>query len=73
MAIGELFGRFNGGGIVREIVQKSGSFEIESSADTDDVGAIFCILLLPGSGGSAKLSVTDKSRRRSGDDLRCPL
>jgi hypothetical protein len=40
VAINELFGRFNGGGIVRVIVQKSGSNEIEMPVDTDDVGAI---------------------------------
>jgi len=40
VAINELFGRFNGGGIVRVIVQKFGSNEIEMPVDTDDVGAI---------------------------------
>jgi hypothetical protein len=40
VAINELFGRFNGRGIVRVIVQKFGSNEIEIPVDTDDVGAI---------------------------------
>jgi hypothetical protein len=40
VAVNELFGRFNSGGIVRVIVQKSGSNEIEMPVDTDDVGAI---------------------------------
>ena len=40
VVINELFGRFNGGGIVRGIVQKFGSNEIEMPVDTDDVGAI---------------------------------
>ena len=40
VVINELFGRFNGGGIVRVIVQKFGSNETERAADTDDVGAI---------------------------------
>jgi hypothetical protein len=68
MAINELFGRFNGGGIVRVIVQKFGSNEIEMCVDTDDVGRdSAAMLLLPRSGGSAKLSVTGKGRRRVGD------
>ena len=40
VGINESFGRFNGGGIVRVIVQKFGSNEIEIPVDTDDVGAI---------------------------------
>ena len=40
MAINELFGRFNGGDIVKVIVQKFGSNKIEMCVDTDDVGAI---------------------------------
>src|ERR1700694_4974943 len=39
-AINELFGRLNGGGIVKVIVQKFGSNDIERRVDTDDVGAI---------------------------------
>lgn len=39
VAINELFGRFDGGGIVRVIVQKFGSNGIERPVDTDDVGA----------------------------------
>jgi len=40
VVINELFGRFNGGGIVRVIVQKFGSNGIEMPVDADDVGAI---------------------------------
>jgi hypothetical protein len=40
VAINELFGRFDGGGIVRVIVQKFGSNGIERPVDADDVGAI---------------------------------
>ena len=40
MSANELFDRFNGGGIVRVIVQEFGSNEIEGPADADDVGAI---------------------------------
>jgi hypothetical protein len=40
VALSELFGRFNGGGIVRVIVQESGYNGIELPVDADDVGAI---------------------------------
>jgi hypothetical protein len=40
VAVNELFDRFNGGGIVRVIVQKFRSNGIERRVDTDDVGAI---------------------------------
>ena len=36
----ELFGRLDGGGIIRVVVQKFGSSGIEGPADADDVGAI---------------------------------
>jgi hypothetical protein len=40
VAVNELFGRFDGGGIVRVIVQKVGSNRIERPVGADDVGAI---------------------------------
>jgi hypothetical protein len=40
VALNKLFGRFDGGGIVRGIVQKFGSNGIESPVDADDVGAL---------------------------------
>ena len=67
-AINELFGRFNGGGIVRVIVEKFGSNGIERRVDADDVGAIIWHGAAPlDQAGAQKLSVTDKSRRRIGD------
>jgi hypothetical protein len=40
VAINELFGRFDGGGIVSMIMQKFGYNGIERPVDADDVGAI---------------------------------
>jgi hypothetical protein len=40
VALNELFGRFNGGGIVRVMVREFGYNGIEMPVDTDDVGAI---------------------------------
>jgi hypothetical protein len=40
VAVNELFGRFNGGGIVRVIVQEFGYSGIEMPVDADDVSAI---------------------------------
>jgi hypothetical protein len=60
VAVNELFGRFDGGGIVRMIVQEFGSSGIEGPADADDVGAIIWHGAAPYTGGTAaELSVTD--------------
>jgi len=40
VALNELFGRFNGGGIVRVMVREFGYNGVEMPVDTDDVGAI---------------------------------
>jgi hypothetical protein len=40
VAVNEFLGRFDGGGIVRVIVQEFGSNRIEMPIDADDVGAI---------------------------------
>jgi hypothetical protein len=54
VAVSELFGRFNGGGIVRVIVLKFGSNRIERPIGADDVGTINWHRAAPfGSGGSA--------------------
>jgi hypothetical protein len=65
--VNELFGRFDGGGVVRMIVQEFDYNGIEMPVDADAVGAIIWDGAAP-FGGSAILSVTDKSRRRGGDN-----
>ena len=62
MALNELFGRFNGGGIVRVMVREFGYNGVEMPVDTDGRDNLAWSSSLE-SGGSAKLSVTDRSRR----------
>jgi hypothetical protein len=66
VAVNELSGRFNGGGVVRVVMQKFDSDGVEVPVDADGIGAIIWHGGRSlGSGGSAILSVTDDCRVRA--------
>ena len=57
----ELFGRLNGGGIVRVVVRKFGPGAIDGPAEADDVGTVIWHAAAPlRSDGSIPNPVTDE-------------